>query len=179
MARIERRFASLGWAVKTSSTDRLSSACCTASAEKPACFQFGDRRRQRFGNGFRIEPGLALPQHPHPLPVFGDVGQVEKDAERPGDGARLVVVEGGDFFGQLLFGLARAAAPFAGQQPDFLDQFQGGRAGQLRNDRPQHVGQHPHVATQQIVTHTLPIDHGKQIETAGHAPRARSRGWPI
>ena len=108
---------------------------CLLHAPRPKsrpALKFGDRRPPAISeSGLGSSSRLALAQHPHALPVFGDVGQVEKDAERPGDRAGLGVVEGGDSFGQLPFGLKRAAPPFAGQEPNLLDQFECGRAGQI------------------------------------------------
>jgi hypothetical protein len=40
-----------------------------------------------------MKVSLALTKHANPLPVLGDVGEIEEDAERPGHDGRLLLVE--------------------------------------------------------------------------------------
>ena len=83
--RSERRLASVGWAVKTSSTQMRSSSDCTSAAENPCSWSevigLGDRLAVRLGMGL----GLASAEHAEPLPVFRQVGQLEKRAETADD----------------------------------------------------------------------------------------------
>ncbi len=139
LARIERRLASLGWAVKTSSIAKAVEDFLHALGRQAAALQFADPGGHRFRDRLRIALSLALAKHPHPLPVFGDVGQIEKDAERPSHRAGLVVVEPGDLSSQVALGGGAAGPPLPGQQPNALHQIESGGAVEPGDDRAQQV----------------------------------------
>ena len=80
LARIERRLASVGCAVSTSSTLSRSSSCCRSAAGKSVRRQLGDRRPDRLGPRRRMRRPLPLPQHPHPLPILRHVHQVQTES---------------------------------------------------------------------------------------------------
>jgi len=71
---------------------------------------------------------IRVPQHPHPLTVFGDVGEVEKDAERPGHTARLRCVERLDPGREPPLGVVVTGTTVTSEAPHLLDEREGFRA---------------------------------------------------
>ena len=91
---------------------------------KAAGLEFGDAGRERFADRFGRPFTFPLAEHANPLPVLGDVDQIEIDAEGPGDALRLGRVERLDPGGQSPLGIMATRATVAGERADFLDQGQ-------------------------------------------------------
>jgi hypothetical protein len=75
--------------------------------------EFGDAGGQRFADRLWRPLPFTLPQHADPLPVLGDVDQVEIDAEGAGDTLCLSGVERFDLCGERPFGVVPAGATVA------------------------------------------------------------------
>ena len=98
-----------------------------------------------------MKVSLALTKHADPLPVLGDVGEIEEDAERPGHDGRLLLVERLDPSGERGLRVVAALSPLAGQTADLLDEGVRPRAGEFLDHGSEHVAQKPHVATEEFV----------------------------
>ncbi len=151
-----------------------------------AAGKFGEAGRNRLRDRGRIALPFALPQHAHPLPILGNVGQVEKDAERSRHGPGLAVAEPGNHGGQLALGpitlntvamgpmpwgavillAVVARSPLAGQQADAFHQVEGRGTVEAGDYRAQQVTQQMNVAAEQVVA-----DHG-----SGHSLTGRVGG---
>ena len=117
--------------------------------------QLLNRRGQRFPEGLRMTEPLPVAEHPHPLPVFGDVGQIEKYREGAGHDPSLRDVEARDFVGQQGLGLMHAEAAVAGQPADVGHQRRGFRAGLFHDHRIEFAIEQANIAPQKVV-----VDHG-------------------
>ena len=120
--------------------------------------ELGDARGQRFADRLRRPLPLSLPEHADPLPILGDVDQIEIDAEGAGDALRLGGVERFDLCRERPFGVVPAGATVAGKAANLLHQSERLLAGQLHDHGPEHVAEQADVATQQIV-----VGHGKAL----------------
>ena len=113
-------------------------------------FELRDRGPKGFGKRRRIALFLARSEHAHSLAIFGDVRQIKKNAERPGDDAGRRVVDGRNLRGQLFFGLRRTTAALQREPANLFDKFESGSARQIVNHPTKHVAQQPHVAMKKI-----------------------------
>jgi hypothetical protein len=119
--------------------------------------ELGDPAGQRLHQRQRITGSLPVAEHPHPLPVFGDVDQVEEHAQGPGHDRRLAVVKAGDPGIERGLGRLLAGPPGPGQPADFLGQRQGLGPFELADHVGEHALQEAHIAAEQFV-----IDHGSR-----------------
>jgi hypothetical protein len=94
---------------------------------------------------------LPVAEDANPLPILGDVHEVEVDAEGAGDDPGLVLVEPLDPGGQLPFGVVGPGPSLAGEGPHLLDERQGLRPLQVADHVVEQAAQKPHVAAKQIV----------------------------
>ena len=94
--------------------------------------QFGDPGGERFAERVGMKVSLALTKHADPLPVLGDVGEIEEDAERAGHDGRLLLIERLDPGGERGLRVVAALSPLAGQtassprQPAIVATIQAG-----------------------------------------------------
>jgi len=122
----------------------------------------------------RIPLPLPVPQHADPLPILGDVHQIEEHAEGPGDDLSLPVVEAGDPLVEGDAGCLVAGPPIAGQAADFLNQRECLRAFEFPDHAPEHVAEQADIATEEFV-----IDHGSVFQAGlGGEGRGADRDRP-
>ena len=94
---------------------------------------------------------FAVPQHPHPLPVLGDIGQVEEDAERLRHDSRLGGIERFNAFGQSRLSPMLAGPAIPRQHADLFDEIEGLTTGQFHDHIAEHVAEEAHIAPQQFI----------------------------
>ncbi len=89
MERIERRFASLGCAVKYQfDLDRVDRSLHIRGG-KARGLKLLDSGRDRFANRLRVFLAHAVAQNANPMPVLRQIGKIKKDAKRPGNNSRI------------------------------------------------------------------------------------------
>ena len=99
---------------------------------------------------------FAGSQDAHPVPILGQIGQIEKNAERSGDNASRRLIERCDQLSQFRLGVRRAGSPITRNFANFFDMIQRLRASQIADHIAEHVAQKAHVATQQFI-----VNHGQ------------------
>ena len=146
--------------------------------------QFGHPGRQRLPEGLRMPLPFPVAENPNPLPVLGDVDQIEEDAEGPRHEPRLPLVERLDPGRQRLFGVVPSGPAVACKLPHLLHQGECLGAGEFANHRAEHVSQQADIAAQEVVVvHSHPVSRRaglgrkasigrdpESIEGAKHAP---------
>ena len=110
-----------------------------------------DPSRQRFTERLGMLLPLPVVQYTDPLPVLGDVDQVEEDAERSGHDRRLPLVERFDPGREGRLGVVPAEAAVAAQRSDLLHEIDCLLAGDLTDHRAEHVTEKTHIAVEQFV----------------------------
>ena len=108
------------------------------SGRRAQRFQFGDPGSQRFAERFGVQAALSFTEHADALPVFGNVGKIEKDAECPCHDGGLLLVERLDPGRERRFRVVASLAALAGQTADLLDEGVGLRAGEFLDHGSEH-----------------------------------------
>ena len=96
---------------------------------------------------------FAGSQDAHPVPILGQFGQIEKNAERAGDDASRRLIQRCDQLGQLTLRVRRAGSPIARNFANLFDAIQRLRTSQIADHIAEHVAQKAHVATLQFIGH--------------------------
>ena len=106
---------------------------------------------ERFAQRLRMAEPLPLAEHTDPLPIFGDVGEVEEDGERAGHDPGLVRVERFDLGGQRPFGVVHALAAIAGEPADLGHQRRSFGPRLFHDHGVEFAVEEPDVAPEQVV----------------------------
>ena len=99
--------------------------------------------------GIRLR--FAAAERPHTLPIFGQIRQLQKRAERPHDDPQLFEREACEQLAQLLVGRRLAAGELPGQAADVFDQIERGFAFEATDDVAKHAAQEVDLATELVI----------------------------
>jgi hypothetical protein len=112
--------------------------------------KIGDPAGERLDEWLRITFPFTIPQHTNTLAVLGDVDEIEKDAERPGDHPGLPFIEACNPFVER--GLRRMVtpAPGAGERADLLDEVERPWTLELLDHPAEHVSEESDIAAEQF-----------------------------
>ena len=143
-----RRVASVGWAVRTSSTRRRAPAACSASSLDAAAVELRERLGERLARDAPL--GLVLAPAPDAMVLLGDVDELEEERERPQHRGLPVEVERGDRLAELRRATLRLRASRA-RAPDPLLVVEQLLALLLDEHAPEQVAEQAHVGAKRGV----------------------------
>jgi len=114
----------------------------------------GDRFRPRVAGALPF----AVAEHPGPVPVLGEIGEVEEYSECADQDFDFGFIEGADFGVQPRGRVAEPEPSTAGERPNFFYKFEGGLPFEVADRFAKQFAEHPDVAPQQIVAyHVRPL----------------------